>query len=66
MEFNIIETDGEIEKENEDGEKLENIEMEALWVAHRIKKLLNTEIFDSKENTYRKVKYQEDVYKRQV
>lgn len=61
VEFNIIETDGEIEKENEDGEKLENIEMEALWVAHRIKKLLNTEIFDSKENTYRKVKYQDIV-----
>jgi ATP-dependent helicase/nuclease subunit A len=63
VELNIIEIDRELQEENNTDaiEELEDIEIEAHWVAKRIKELLEREIYDSKENVYRKIEYKDIV-----
>lgn len=61
VELHLIEKEIEAEELDEELELLEDIEVEARMVASRIKELLKEEIFDSRQNTYRKIDYQDIV-----
>ncbi|MCC5912182.1 MAG: helicase-exonuclease AddAB subunit AddA [Clostridiaceae bacterium] len=62
IEVNIVEKDYEAEEElEEEIEDLESIEVEARIVGKKIKELLNKEIYDAKEEKYRKVDYKDIV-----
>ncbi len=61
LELHLIEKDHQSVELEEELELLEDIEVEAKIVASRIKALLQEEIFDARENTYRKINYQDIV-----
>ena len=64
VELNIIEVEEDAKQEKDilDAiQGLENVEIEAHWVAKRIKELLEKEIYDSKQEKYRKITYKDIV-----
>jgi ATP-dependent helicase/nuclease subunit A len=61
----VEEQDSEVEKKHEDEEleRLEDVELEAKFVANRIKQLIEEkfEVWDKKKNTYRDIEYKDIV-----
>lgn len=61
IEVHLIEKDAPGDGLDEEIELLEDIQVEARVVAQRIKALLQEEIFDKQESTYRKIQYRDIV-----
>ncbi|MCR1899693.1 helicase-exonuclease AddAB subunit AddA [Irregularibacter muris] len=65
IELNLIErNEGALPEDLEDQEDIENmnhIEIEGHWVAKRIQKLLEKEIYDAKQGGYRRIQYRDIV-----
>ena len=63
--INLAEGDSEVEEkqEDEEQERLEDVELEAKFVANKIKKLIDEkfQVWDRKKNTYRDIEYKDIV-----
>lgn len=62
IQLDLIERNSPIQEDVLDGiHEIEDIELEAHWMAKRIKDLLNTQIYDEREGHYRNVEYRDVV-----